>query len=80
MSKEFVTEHVSAWINSDSDHYGAAMVFAQAGDLESLAEYCLHVIRGAEKPSAPWQVWHQHSPAELDSVDWAEVASDLTTE
>lgn len=80
MSHPTATEHVSMWIINDSDYYGTAQQIAKDGDLGGLEFFCLTTIRGAPPHSTPWQVYRQHSPAELDSVDWAEVASDLLTE
>jgi hypothetical protein len=79
MAERTPTDVISEWIANDGHHYEAAFALARA-DGEMFERYLRSALRRAPVQSAAWHTRRSLSENELDSVEWTQVARELTDE
>lgn len=74
------TDQVSMWICNDGSFYEPARALAVNKDVAGLRDYLTLTLNNAPRDSAAWYARHNLSDADMERIEWFEIASDLAAE
>jgi hypothetical protein len=75
----FATEHVALWAANDGEHYDRLRAAAEDSPI-ALAGVAIQIIRSAPRGAAAWHVAQSLAADDHRTIDWAQVADELTVE